>query len=162
MTGLERIINAFKSQAVDRIPWVPFVGVHGGFLIGNNADEYLQSSENLVNGINKAIETYQPDGIPVCFDLQIEAEALGCKLVWSADNPPAVVSHPLAGGKSLENLPEFKKTDGRITLVLEAAAKMRAEHPDLALYNNRPIHPCTSFVRYRYIHDDVREPRIHQ
>ncbi len=134
MTGLERIINAFKSQAVDRIPWVPFVGVHGGFLIGNNADEYLQSSENLVNGINKAIETYQPDGIPVCFDLQIEAEALGCKLVWSADNPPAVVSHPLAGGKSLENLPEFKKTDGRITLVLEAAAKMRAEHPDLALY----------------------------
>jgi len=75
MTGIERIKNAFKSQPVDRVPWVPFVGAHGGFLIGKNADEFLQSTDNLVNGIKKAVETYQPDGIPVCFDLQIEAEA---------------------------------------------------------------------------------------
>ena len=93
MNGKERISNAFKSQPVDRIPWVPFVGVHGGFLAGYKADEYLQSADFMVNGINKAIEAYEPDGVPVCFDLQIEAEALGCQLAWSPENPPAVVSH---------------------------------------------------------------------
>ncbi len=134
MNGKERIKKAFKAQPVDRIPWVPFVGVHGGFLADYKADEYLQSTEFLVNGINKAIETYQPDGIPVCFDLQIEAEALGCQLAWSPDNPPAVISHPLAGGKSLDILSEFQQTGGRISLVLEAARKIRSAHPDIALY----------------------------
>ena len=85
-------------QPVDRIPWVPFVGCHAGQLLGLTATQYLQSAEHLVNGVNKAIELYNPDGIPVAFDLQIEAEALGCKLGWADDNPPAVVSHPLTEG----------------------------------------------------------------
>ncbi len=134
MNGKERIRKAFKVQAVDRIPWIPFVGVHGAFLAGYKADEYLQSADFLVNGINKAVEAYQPDGIPVCFDLQIEAEALGCQLAWSPDNPPAVISHPLAGGKSLDILPKFEKSSGRIPLVIEATKRTRAAHPDIAIY----------------------------
>jgi MtaA/CmuA family methyltransferase len=134
ISGKERVSKAFKSQAVDRIPWVPFVGVHGAFLNGNDSDEYLRSTDLMVKGINKAIEIYKPDGIPVCFDLQIEAEALGCQLAWSKDNPPAVVSHPLVGGKSTAILPSFSKEEGRIPLVLEATRKLRATHPDLAIY----------------------------
>ncbi|MFQ3621398.1 MAG: hypothetical protein SNJ78_10710 [Spirochaetales bacterium] len=38
---------------------------------------------------------YQVDGQPVMFDLQIEAEVLGCELGWAEDAPPSVASHPL-------------------------------------------------------------------
>ncbi|MBN1950327.1 MAG: uroporphyrinogen decarboxylase family protein [Bacteroidales bacterium] len=134
MDGRERILKAFNSEPVDRVPWVPFVGVHGAFLIGKNADEYLQSADLMVRGIESAIEAYQPDGMPVCFDLQLEAEALGCKLAWSKENPPAVISHPLAGGKSVGILPVFDKESGRISLVLEAAWRARQGSPGTAMY----------------------------
>ncbi len=134
MTGRDLIIKAFKLQEVDRIPWAPFVGVHGGKLIGVNAKDYLQSEDLIFNGVSKAIELYNPDGIPVAFDLQMEAEVLGCQLVWSENNPPAVVSHPLLDGKTLNELPIPDKNDGRIKLTLNAARRLRTAHPDVALY----------------------------
>ncbi len=96
MTGKERIVAAIQCQPVDRTPWLPFVGVHGGKLLGETATDYLQSADKIVAGISAAVEQYQPDGIPVAFDLQLEAEVLGCDLKWADDTPPAVVSHPLS------------------------------------------------------------------
>jgi len=134
MKGLELVKKAMALETVERIPWVPFVGSHAGQLLGLTAEEYLQSTENLVNGVNRAIELYNPDGIPVAFDLQIEAEALGCKLAWAKDDPPAVVSHPLVEGVSQEELVIPSKETARIPVVLEATRQLRAQHPDLALY----------------------------
>ncbi len=134
MTGKERIRKAFSFEETDRIPWVPFVGVHGGYLTGENAENYLKSSKCIVNGVSKAIELYKPDGIPVCFDLQAEAEALGCRLKWAADNPPAVVSHPLEGNMDTGLLPEFTKEAGRIPVFMEASRVLRKKHPGIALY----------------------------
>ena len=134
MTGKELIKKAFKLEETERIPWVPFVGCHGGHLIGKNAEEYLKSSENIIAGVNEAVIKYNPDGIPVMFDLQVEAEALGCELQWAEDNPPAVVSHPLSDGKNLEDLKIPSLSDGRISLVMEACKKCSENHPDIAQY----------------------------
>lgn len=134
MTGRELIHKSFLLESVSRIPWIPFVGIHGGNLIGVSAEAYLKSTDNMVSGIDKAIDLYMPDGIPVIFDLQIEAEALGCKLAWSDLNPPAVISHPLAGEKKLNDLKIPGPGDGRIGLVLEAARRIRERHPDLSVY----------------------------
>ncbi len=134
MNGMLLLEQAFKLKETERAPWVPFVGVHGGKLIGVDAEAYLKSSQNIVDGISKAVELYRPDGIPVAFDLQIEAEILGCKLIWSKVNPPAVVSHPLANGTDLNSLQLPGKTDGRIPVVLEATSVLREKFPNLGLY----------------------------
>lgn len=121
-------------KGVDRTPWVPFVGVHGAMLMGVDAATYLQSESLIFDGVSKAIDLYEPDGIPVVFDLQLEAEALGCDLMWSKNNPPAVVSHPLLNGLNVEEMivPDFRK--GRIAMVLNTAKKLREHYPDVALY----------------------------
>jgi MtaA/CmuA family methyltransferase len=134
MTGQERIKKAFRCESVDRVPWVPFVGCHAGALLGVSAKDFLKSEKLMIDGINKAIELYQPDGIPVAFDLQIEAEALGCELVWAEENPPAVTKHPLRQGVKLEDLKVPAADEGRIATVLKVAKAIRAEHPDIALY----------------------------
>ncbi len=134
MKGLELIKKTIALQPVERVPWVPFVGVHGGFLTGVDAETYLKSPNEIVNGINKAIEAYNPDGIPVVFDLQIEAEILGCKLQWAPHNPPAVISHPLAEGVLLSELKVPSETDGRIAVAVEATKQLRLMHPEIALY----------------------------
>ena len=134
MSGRELIKKAIKLEEVERIPWTPFVGVHGAKLIGVTAAEYLRSEEFIFKGVSKAIDEYQPDGIPVVFDLQMEAEVLGCELAWADENPPAVVSHPLLDGKTLEDLKIPAKTDGRIGLTLNAASRLRKTFPEVALY----------------------------
>lgn len=134
MTGKQRIRNAFRCEPVDRVPWVPFVGSHGGALLGTGADEYLKSPQAIAEGVRKAVELYRPDGIPVMFDLQVEAEVLGCQLKWARENPPAVVSHPLSNGTKLEQLTVPGPDQGRIKTSLDAARLIRREHPDLAIY----------------------------
>ncbi len=134
MHGLSLISRAFRLEPVERVPWVPFVGVHGGYLIGVDAEQYLKSAENMVAGLNKAIGLYKPDGIPVSFDLQLEAEILGCRLKWAKENPPAVVSHPLSEGIQLSALKVPTAKDGRIPIVLETTRKLRAQNPEIALY----------------------------
>jgi uroporphyrinogen decarboxylase len=134
MTGKELILRAFRLEEVERIPWVPFVGIHGAKLIDVAGDEYLQSAELISKGATKAVQLYKPDGLPVTFDLQIEAEALGCQLAWSPENPPAVVSHPLSEGKTLADLAIPGKEDARIKMVLKATGTIRRDHPGIALY----------------------------
>jgi len=131
--GREILLNALRNQTTDRPPWVPFVGCHGGALIGVEAETYLKSAEHIVNGTKAAIQRYRPDGIPVTFDLQIEAEALGCELTWAKDNPPAVKSHILEQ-KTLNDLPEINAHSGRIPIVLEAIRRLKTETEDVALY----------------------------
>ena len=134
MTGKDRIRKTFALQNTDRVPWIPFVGIHGAELLGVGAEEYLKSADHIYQGVSKAIELYNPDAIPVAFDLQIEAEALGCQVAWSPENPPAVISHPLAEGKALKDFKIPDKNSYRIPVVMEAASRLCKDYPDLAFY----------------------------
>lgn len=128
------LFDALKGKKTERVPWVPFVGCHGGALIGKKADEYLKSGDLMVQGTKEAIKQYKPDGIPVAFDLQIEAEAMGCQLQWSKDNPPAVVDHVLSNGKALSDLKIPDENSGRVPEILKAIRRLKKETNDVALY----------------------------
>lgn len=133
MSGRELVKKVFKLGYTDHIPWVPFVSCHGGKPINKTATQYLQSTEYIIEGVSKAIEIYKPDGIPVVFDLQIEAEGLGCQLAWADDNPPAVVSHVLTEGKEISQLKVPDKNTGRIPIVLKAALELRKQHKNIPM-----------------------------
>lgn len=134
MTNRQRLIAALQCREVDRTPWVPFVGCHAARLLGVGADAYLRSEEHLVRGVQAAIERYQPDGIPIMFDLQLEAETLGCQLNWGDRNPPSVATHPLTNGIRLEELRVPGPDMGRIGIALSATERLRASHPETGLY----------------------------
>lgn len=139
MTGKELLLSALRGEMTERPAWVPYVGVHGGKLIGKRADEYLQSADLIVEGLTEAKRRYRPDGLPIVFDLQLEAEVLGCDLQWSKNTPPTVTSHPLSvmegEGQTLADLPEFSLDAGRYPIVFEAADKLAATMGDeVALY----------------------------
>lgn len=141
MSNKQLLISALKNEQTERAAWVPFVGCHAAKLIGIDAESYFKTKEHLVNGIIKAYEEYRPDGLPILFDLQIEAEALGCKLKYSHDNPPSVATHPLDpfdsvnGGKTLDDLKIPTINNGRYKIVMEAAKEICAKIGDkIGLY----------------------------
>lgn len=124
-TGRELVLQALRFEKPARSPWVPFTGVHCAQLLGIDADTYLKSADNVVRGVKKAAAQYMADGVCPLFDLQIEAEALGCELKWSKKNPPAVVGHVLEDGHKLEDLPPFTRDSGRVPLSLEVARRLK-------------------------------------
>ncbi len=113
---------------------MPFAGCHAGALIGAQGRRVFAFRRPGGARLEEAVRRYRPDGLPAMFDLQIEAEVLGCRLVWAEENPPAVASHPLAEGVRLQDLTVPPPDAGRIPLALEVCRRMRAAHPDLALY----------------------------
>jgi uroporphyrinogen decarboxylase len=135
MNSKDRVIAATRNQVTDRAPWVPFVGCHAAKLIGATAERFFQSADLIVRGVETAAELYRPDGLPALFDLQLEAEAMGCRLQWAPNNPPAVISHPLEDGLTLADLRIPGAGDGRFPIVLDAVRRICAGvGRDMAIY----------------------------
>lgn len=135
MSEKQLVLDALQCKEVNRVPWVPFVGCHAASLIGVGCEEYFKSKDLIVKGVRKAVELYNPDGIPTMFDLQLEAEAMGCGLTYAENNPPAVSKHVLEMGKELSDLKIPAENDGRIPIVMAATKQLVAEIGDkVAMY----------------------------
>jgi uroporphyrinogen decarboxylase len=125
ISGRELILGALAHQRVPKVPWLPFAGVHAGKLIDVDATTLLTNADVLTAALLRVNALYEPDGQPVVFDLQLEAEILGCDLVWAQKAPPSVATHPLANAKVVPTaLPE--KHQGRLPVVLQAMSNLKA------------------------------------
>lgn len=138
MTPKETLLKTLHHEPTEQVAWVPFAGVHAGKLLGYTATEVLQDGDKLFDSLMEVNRLYKPSGQPVVFDLQIEAECLGCDLVWADDAPPSVAKHPLEGEDELVTpcyctIPA--KESGRIPMVLDVMKRMKAAVGDTtALY----------------------------
>ncbi|MGA1195739.1 MAG: uroporphyrinogen decarboxylase family protein [Candidatus Latescibacterota bacterium] len=126
MTGKDLLLQALHHKPVSRAPWVPFAGVHAASLTGYTASDYLQCADKMVESLIAVNKQYQPDGQPVIFDLQVEAEILNCDLVWAEKSPPTVATHPLATNKIVPTrLP--CPADGRLPIILNTMRRLKNE-----------------------------------
>lgn len=134
--GKELIFKTLRHEITDETPWVPFAGVHAGKLTGYTAQEMLTDEDKLVESLLEVHKIYTPDGMPIIFDLQVEAEILGCELMWAKDNPPSVKSHPCAGEKSIPCSCKIPTEEsGRLPMILSAMKRVKKEiGDDVALY----------------------------
>lgn len=138
MTPKETLIKVLHHEKTDQVPWVPFAGVHAGRLLGYTATEVLQDEDKLFDSLMEVNKLYRPSGQPVIFDLQVEAECLGCELTWAKDAPPSVSKHPLEDEEELETpcyctIPT--KESGRIPMILRVMKRMKEAVGDTtALY----------------------------
>ena len=138
MTPKETLLKVLHHEKTDQVPWVPFAGVHAGRLLGYTATEVLQDEDKLFGSLMEVNKLYRPSGQPVIFDLQVEAECLGCELTWAKDAPPSVSKHPLEEEEELETpcyctIPT--KESGRIPMILRVMKRMKEAVGDTtALY----------------------------
>lgn len=133
--GRQHVINAVKGLPTEKVPWVPYSGVHSAFLIHESADRFLQDPDLIAKGVLYAAQRYKADGIPLLFDLTVEAISMNCSHKWWPDNTPSITGHPLDKKTLVESglrIPGPK--DGRWPVIVEAGKKVRAELADVALY----------------------------
>lgn len=134
LSGKQLLLQVLRHQPAPAVPWVPYTGVHVGLLKGYTATEVLTDVDKLFESLIAANELYDPDGQPIVFDLQLEAEILGCELIWADKNPPAVATHPLSNRDEIPNI-ILERMDGRLPVVLEVMKRMKKAVGDhTALY----------------------------
>ncbi len=129
LNGRELLLSVLRHEQTPAVPWVPYTGVHVAMLKGYTATEVLTDADKLFESLMAARELYDPDGMPVVFDLQIEAEILGCELIWADKNPPSVGTHPLADKYEVPSK-VIEPTDGRLPVILEVMRRMKKEVGD--------------------------------
>jgi MtaA/CmuA family methyltransferase len=118
----QKFIDAVRGKRTATAPWVPYAGMHCAFVINEPADKYLQDPEILAKGLVETAKKYKADGIPLVFDLSIEAHALGCELKWWPDNVPSVTTHPCAEKTPAEaGLQMPTRDSGRWPVIFQAA-----------------------------------------
>ena len=132
----QMLLDAYRGKRTPKAPWVPYAGVHCAFLINEPAEKMLKDPNLLAKGIVHTAKRYKADGIPLLFDLSVEANSIGCDLKWWPDNVPSVTNHPCSAKTPSEaglSLPT--KDSGRWPIIFEAAriAKPQLEELDCAM-----------------------------
>ena len=123
---LMKVLNHEDTHG--EIPWVPFAGVHAGKLKGYTGKDTLTDATKLIESLREVHRLYEPDGMPITFDLQLEAEILGCGLMWADYNPPSVNQPLFDKEKGIPCKCKFPTAEsGRIPIVLEAMHTMKKE-----------------------------------
>ena len=139
MNPLERVKATLRFERTDRIPVIPEVAAVTARLRGKSVKEYVTSGEVLAECQLTAQETFQYDAVIAFADLCVEAEAIGCELVFPADNYPHVkrpaiqsinelsalsVPNPLKDGRMPELIKAVnilkEKSCGRVPVVAHA------------------------------------------
>lgn len=137
LSGKQLIMKVLNHEDTGgQVPWVPFAGVHAGKLKGYSGKEILTDADKLFECLLEVNKIYKPDGMPVVFDLQLEAEILGCELLWADHNPPSVSGHPFEKEKGIPCRCKFPTEEsGRLPVVLQATRRLKqAVGNETALY----------------------------
>lgn len=134
MTGKEIIHTILRHEEAERPGWIPLAGVHAGKLKGYDASEVYQDADKLYKSLLEVHKLYCPDGLLILFDLQLEAEILGCQLKWESNGPPSVRSHPLESSMEIPTV-KISKDSGRIPMLLDVTRRIKKAVGDkTALY----------------------------
>ncbi|MBI4321361.1 MAG: uroporphyrinogen decarboxylase family protein [Chloroflexi bacterium] len=125
MTSLERVLAAAELRAADRVPVLPSTKVCGVKYAGYRLSECYVDVDKCVDSQVKCNLDLGDDGVYDIFSLNIE-EALGAKVIYRADDPPAVVEPLLRTPDDLNRLPAFDpRTGGRCPRAMEMIEKLK-------------------------------------
>ncbi len=122
MTGKENLLKVLRGGESERVPWVPFVGVHSAKLLGVSLEDFFYDSDLIAKGVVNSAKLYKADAIPLAFDLQLEAEILGAKTKILPKMPPAIIKHPLA---DKIKFPSYNPNSGRLAIALNAVPSIK-------------------------------------
>ena len=164
MNGKEILLETYRHHDVPRVAWIPYAGIHAAKLAGYTAKEILLDGEKCYAALMEVNRIYRPDGQVVLFDLQMEAEILGCQLKWADDAPPSVISHPLEEESkkkipSLDTLPT--EEDGRIPLAVDMVRRLKHDvgaHTALLGLITGPLTLASHLRGTSFFRDMFRDP----
>jgi uroporphyrinogen decarboxylase len=128
LTGKHYMMSALKRQYADRIPTTVLIGPYCSRIAGYTVKEILTDARKSAKAHLAFYNRFQPDSVIVYNDIFLEAEAIGCEMVFPEDG----ISHPksllLEEKSQLAKLriPEPQK-DGRLPYYIELCERVASD-----------------------------------
>lgn len=85
-----KLHNFWETQFSHTMPVIPLVGIHGARLASIDIETALKKRELMANSQLHALRLYGYDGVISFMDLTLEAEALGCRILYQRNTVPSV------------------------------------------------------------------------
>jgi uroporphyrinogen decarboxylase len=149
MMTVERIRRTIALQRSDRPPVIAQVFAHAAVACGRSVDAYVSSGALAAACQLEARARYGYDAVFAVLDMTLEAEALGGGIQARPGLYPAVVRPPFAPDDDFPRLPvPDPQSAGRLPLVLEMTARLRASCGDDALVVGLVQGPTTLAVQF--------------
>lgn len=127
LTGRSYMVSALKRQYTDRIPITVLIGPYSARMTSYTVKDILTDARKSAEAHLAFYDRFQPDSLIVYNDIYLEAEAVGCELVFPEDNITHPTS-PLLEEKSQVarlKIPDPNK-DGRLPYFLELCERVSA------------------------------------
>ena len=127
-TGKQYMLSALRRKKRDRVPTTVLIGPYCSRLTSYSVKEILTDARKSAEAHLAFHDRFNPDSLIVYNDIYLEAEAVGCELVFPEDN----ISHPkralLEDKTQLTRLrvPDPQK-DGRIPYFIEVCQRVSAQ-----------------------------------
>ena len=121
MTPLERFAAYAAGAPIDRLPCVPIVGNTAARVIGVKVGELRGNGELIARGQVAAYRLFRYDTIRIFTDLYTQAEAMGARVAYPADETAYLEAPALADISEIDRLvPADPNRDGNLPAHLEA------------------------------------------
>ena len=148
MNSLERIQAAVSFGTPDRVPVVAQVFGHAAVFSGVDLSNYVQDGGLLARCQEQALRYYGYDAVFALMDVNVEAEALGSRLTYRANQYPVIDSYALTDASDVDRLqiPDPQGA-GRMPELLRAARLLRQAVGDEVLVVGCVMGPMTLAVQ---------------
>jgi uroporphyrinogen decarboxylase len=127
MTSSGRLDCVYRGEVPDRVPLMLVIREHAGSLIGITPSVMARDAARMAEAQLHAYERYGHDFISLGVDTyNLEAEALGARVIFSEGAGTPALERPLLGEPSLLGrlrIPD-PSADGRLPIILEAGARL--------------------------------------
>lgn len=145
MNSRERVLAVLEGRKPDRVPVVPQVGDHAGWIEGMTFDVIYHDAEKIADAHIKAYEKYGYDILAI----QVEpswpvAESCGCKVTYPADKCPWITENIIRKPEDVDKVqvPDFWAHPATGT-ILEATRKLSEKLGSEAMISGYMTGPLT-------------------
>lgn len=127
LTPKEREKAFSKGEKLDRILCLPMVASSAAHLIGKTIKEFQLNPEVMAQSHIAAYKKYRYDGIGLCTNTSILAEAMGAKLTYPEDDVASCDEIFIKDKKDIDKVKIAQKNDGVYPIFYEAVKIINKE-----------------------------------
>ena len=152
MTSGERLHCVYRGTLPDRVPLMLVIREHAASLAGITPSAMARDAARMAEAQLHAFELYEHDFISLGVDTyNLEAEALGARVIFSEGTGTPVLERPLLGepsGLGRLRVPN-PAADGRLPIVLDAGVRLQGRLGDQVPINATVVGPFTLAANLR-------------
>ena len=124
-TSKELVRALFAGKPVNRPPFIPCIASAASKFMQVPIRQMYSNPTAMANSLQSCQRLFKYDGITVLYDSTLEAEALGCQIIWQGDKSPQIAVPIISSEGDIDKLDASGiESKGRIPAVLEAAKRL--------------------------------------